>query len=51
MSRPLRTILPGVIHHVIQRGNNGQTVFRDDEDSKRYLELMRVYAGKSRLPG
>ena len=47
MSRPLRTILPGVIHHVIQRGNNGQTVFRDDEDSKRYLELMRVYAGKS----
>ncbi len=47
MARPLRTIVPGVIHHVTQRGNNRQTVFLNEEDSKRYLELMRVYAGKS----
>jgi putative transposase len=27
-------------HHVIQRGNDGQSVFRDDVDRRRYLQIL-----------
>lgn len=40
MARPLRLHIPGAIQHVISRGNNGQTIFTDDVDCARYLEIL-----------
>lgn len=37
MARLRRLSAPGHTHHVIQRGNNRQTVFVDDQDRQRYL--------------
>lgn len=40
MARIARVVIPGVPHHVIQRGNLRQDVFFGDEDYQAYLELM-----------
>ncbi|MEK7403529.1 MAG: transposase [Acidobacteriota bacterium] len=39
-----RAVLPGVAHHVTQRGVNRQTVFLCRSDYEVYLELMRASA-------
>jgi putative transposase len=44
-----RVIVPGVAHHVTQRGNRGEKVFFADTDRRRYLELLQEYADKHRL--
>lgn len=31
---------PGMVYHVIQRGNNREAIFRDDADYYRYLNIM-----------
>ncbi len=41
MPRLPRVVLPGVAHHVTQRGNNRQTVFFCDQDRTRYLQMLR----------
>jgi putative transposase len=41
MPRLARIVVPGVPHHVTQRGNNRQEVFLADEDRRAYLELLR----------
>lgn len=41
MARTARLAVPGYPHHLIQRGNNRQWVFRDDEDRARYLAMLR----------
>ncbi len=42
MARLSRLVVPGYPHHVLQRGNNGQTVFVDAADCEYLLEqLMR----------
>jgi putative transposase len=41
MARLARIVIPGVAHHVTQRGNRGQPVFFDDGDRERYLDLLR----------
>jgi len=38
MPRPLRPVAYGLIYHVINRGNNRQTVFSTDGD---YLRFSR----------
>ena len=38
MARLPRLVVPGLPHHVIQRGNDRQSIFRDDVDRRRYLE-------------
>ncbi len=43
MVRPPRIHHPGLIYHVINRGNNKQTVFHDDEDYRRYLGIIYRY--------
>jgi REP element-mobilizing transposase RayT len=43
MARPVRIEYPGAVYHVICRGNNRQSVFRDDQDRKRYLEKLALY--------
>lgn len=46
MARLSRYVLPGYPQHVIQRGNNRQAIFADDEDQDYFLELLRDGAGK-----
>lgn len=40
MPRPPRQILPGLPHHVTQRGNRRQSTFFSDADYSRYLSLL-----------
>ena len=43
MARLARVVIPGVPHHVTQRGNRRQRVFFDDGDYCAYLDLMREW--------
>ena len=43
MARTARRVFPGCPHHVTQRGNRRQDVFRDDEDRLKFIELLRRY--------
>ncbi len=40
MARLARIVIPGVAHHVTQRGNRSQPVFFSDDDRKQYLSLI-----------
>jgi len=46
MPRMARIVVPGVPHHVTQRGNNRQQVFFDDADRTLYLSLLKTHAEK-----
>jgi len=41
MARKPRVHFPGALYHVMARGNQGQTIFADDLDRRRYLELLQ----------
>ena len=40
MARPLRLHVPGMLYHVMSRGNAKQVIFTDDRDYERYIELL-----------
>jgi putative transposase len=40
MARLARIVVPGVAHHVTQRGNRRQPVFFEDADYSAYIELV-----------
>ncbi|MDD8027660.1 MAG: transposase [Acidobacteriota bacterium] len=42
-----RIVIPGLPHHVTQRGNRRQKVFFNDKDKAFYLRLLRRYAKKA----
>jgi putative transposase len=44
MSRISRVVVPGLPHHVTQRGNARQDVFATDADRQLYLDLLRHHA-------
>lgn len=44
MSRRARLVVPKVPLHIIQRGNNRQACFFDEEDYQRYLSWLKEYA-------
>lgn len=44
MARLPRLVVPQQAHHLIQRGHNRQSVFRDDQDRRKYLETLREVA-------
>jgi putative transposase len=44
MARQPRLILPNQPHLIIQRGNDNQLIFRDDEDYRHFLEWLRESA-------
>jgi len=46
MARLARAVVPGVPHHVTQRGNRRQRTFFKDDDYRAYLELMTEYCAK-----
>ena len=41
MARQARIVVPGVAHHITQRGNNRQDVFFTDDDRRTYLGHLR----------
>ena len=41
MPRVARILIPGVPHHITQRGNNRQDVFFVDDESRAYLGLLK----------
>ena len=41
MPRMRRTVVPDYPHHILQRGHNGQEVFKDEEDYLKYLTDLR----------
>jgi putative transposase len=49
MARLPRLAIAGYPHHVIQRGNNRQTIFRDVADHQRYLAWLSEIAGQHAL--
>jgi putative transposase len=49
MPRIARLVVPDYPHHVTQRGNYRQDVFRNDADRKQYLEFMASYSKRYRL--
>ena len=40
MARPLRIEFEGAIYHLTARGNERQSIFRRDEDRRRFLEFL-----------
>jgi putative transposase len=46
MPRIARAVATGFPHHVVQRGNNKQAVFYDEDDRSRYLSLLSKYSKK-----
>jgi putative transposase len=49
MPRIARIVAIDHPHHITQRGNYKQAVFKDDADRKQYLEIVAYYARKARL--
>ena len=40
MPRQLRLQYPGAIYHVMSRGNRRETIFKDDQDRRRFLVTL-----------
>ncbi len=40
MARPLRIEYPGALYHVTTRGNARQSIYHDDKDRQRFLEIL-----------
>ncbi len=47
MARLARVVVPGLPHHVTQRGNRRQEVFFSDLDYRHYLDLLTRYSGEA----
>ncbi len=47
MPRVKRLVVPGVPHHVTQRGNQGQQVFFDEKDGQHYIDDLKDYAARA----
>jgi putative transposase len=46
MGRLARLVIPGLPHHVTQRGNRRQETFFGDDDYEAYLDLMAQWCGE-----
>ena len=44
MPRIARIVVAGYLHHIVQRGNNKEKVFLDEEDYEKYLSLLERYS-------
>ena len=49
MARLARLTVPGHPHHIIQRGNNRQPIFRDDADREWLLQLISEHAAREKV--
>ena len=46
MPRIARVVIPNIAHHVTQRGNYQQVIFRNDTDREQYLLWVKQYGEK-----
>ena len=46
MPRIARVVSAGLPHHITQRGNYKQEVFREPDDRRRYLSWIQEYSQK-----
>jgi putative transposase len=49
MPRTARLVIPGIPHHVIQRGNRKQKVFFSDKDRNFYLNILKEKSKEHKL--
>ncbi|UCG26683.1 MAG: transposase [Bacteroidales bacterium] len=49
MPRIARVVIPGIPYHITQRGNYKQTIFTDEGDRLRYLNLVIEYTEKQKV--
>ncbi len=49
MPRIARAVIPGIAHHVTQRGNRREDIFFEEADRQRYLQLLLEYSSKHGL--
>ena len=49
MARLARLVLPGIPHHITQRGNRRERTFFEDGDYALYLDLLAQAAGQARV--
>jgi putative transposase len=49
MARLSRVVVPGVPHHVTQRGNGGARTFFDDEDYAFYRDLLKLHCNEANV--
>jgi hypothetical protein len=47
MSRKLRIEYPGAMYHVMNRGDQREDIFKDDEDRQRFLSTLGEACGKT----
>jgi putative transposase len=49
LPRHARIVLKGIAHHITQRGNYRQSIFSEDGDREKYIELVKKYSRKYKL--
>lgn len=49
MPRVARLVVPGLIHHVTERGNNQERVFVTDADRLEYLDRLRFFCPQAEV--
>lgn len=49
MPRNIRYIIPNIPHHVFQRGNNKQNVFKNNDDRNVFLSILRTHSKKHNI--
>ena len=49
MTRPLRVEYAGAFYHVLNRGNGGEKVLRQDRDKEKFLQYVGEAAGQYSL--
>lgn len=49
MARQLRVDVPNILYHVINRGNDRQTIFRSHNEFNTYIELIKRYKSKHQI--
>ena len=47
MSRKLRIEYPGAMHHVMNRGDQREDIFRDDQDRQKFLSTLGEACAKT----
>lgn len=48
MPRTARLVVPGLPHHIVQRGNRQQDIFFSDDDRRAFLDILAVALEKHR---
>jgi putative transposase len=48
MSRQARLDIPGALHHIMVRGINKSTIFKDEQDKARFLERLGQNVSKGK---